>query len=1303
MNVRRWAARLSRFLVSAAVVLLIATAVVVVLGRQLLPYIDNYRGDISRFLSRQTGLDISTRSLSGSWSRLSPRVVVRGLTLGAPSDNGGGALVVNPDGSAPGGVQVERLVLELDLLRSLLAGEPVWDELSLGAIALNLREQENGAWLLQGLLPFSTHPTGSEVSSVSSVLRRLLLNRFIGVERIALNLEFYSGVAARLNLTDLKLENDAGFQRITAGLAFDDHPVSAQLIVEAEGDLLNPGTAAGEAYLVMQDINFSGSLRALVGQWFPELAARIGEIESELASEIWLTRDRSGRVDLVGRVEADEIPLSWAADLPPVKNLSAELTGWFHPGENWGLRWQNLDLDWADTVIEPLNLMFSQRTGARWNELSLAASHINLATLKHALVSTGLATGPVGSALDTLDPKGRLADLRIDLDLKEDFPVKGLRGRVEHLDLNAWGGAPATRNLSGDLFWQGRQGRFELDSPDGFAMHYPGVYKDFMQYGASQGRVDIFWQRELTALKIAGGPISIDGEGDEGRIRAYLSLDIPLGKGPAPTMWLLAGIRDGHSRHASQYLPAVLDPGLRAWLDSAVGDADLVEAGFLWRGSLVTSKGPRPSIQVYAKVRDGTLNYDPGWPALTDLSAYITVDDGKLNGEVSSARLGDSGRVNLKSARVSTAPGPLLSVTGEVDTPLAAATDILLASPIRERVSMLADWRFQGSAEVRLDLAIPLGDKRQDGHYRVTADVSRGQMSLAKFPLVFESISGQLVYRDGQGLYSSGLKSKLWGQTLTATVNTSAGETRVETEGRYDIARLPSWHPLLGNQVSGESDYRAVFVVPATGPPYLSVTSSTQGLSLGLPEPLHKAPTTTWPLTTKVTFTDELAIDGRLGDDIGFSIRMAEGTLKAGQLALGGDTAEVAGLTGVSVIGHTSGINLDAWLDLFRAMRSSSRGAPELHLPGVAPRFSLRVGELVYRGLSVSGLKATGSYDQQGLDVYLDSEMLAGRIVVPARVDKPMEMDLNYLALPKPDLDSEDSFLDRLDPRGLPHLRFATGGLRIGKDELGELAFLVTPLADGASISEINAELTGVEISDLPDGAPAVFTWRQTDGRHQTQLTGLLKTHDLGAVLRAWKLPVVVDSDEAAAIVDLDWNDKPWEFALEKLSGQAVLNFKDGNFFRAPGTTSNAFIKLISLINFDTWARRLRLDFSDLFASGVIYESLKGGLAFDEGTMDFDAPVVVDLPSGKMRLTGRTDLVAETLDTHMVATLPVGTNLPWIAALIGGLPAAAGVYLTSKIFEDQVDRVSSFSYRITGPWGEPDVQVDKVFSDKTGD
>ena len=54
-----------------------------------------------------------------------------------------------------------------------------------------------------------------------------------------------------------------------------------------------------------------------------------------------------------------------------------------------------------------------------------------------------------------------------------------------------------------------------------------------------------------------------------------------------------------------------------------------------------------------------------------------------------------------------------------------------------------------------------------------------------------------------------------------------------------------------------------------------------------------------------------------------------------------------------------------------------------------------------------------------------------------------------------------------------------------------------------------------------------------------------------------------------------------------------------------------------------------------------------------------------------------------------------------ITHLAGGLPAAAGVYLTSRIFDRQVDRISSLAYRVTGPWEDPHIEVEQIFSDKT--
>jgi len=113
------------------------------------------------------------------------------------------------------------------------------------------------------------------------------------------------------------------------------------------------------------------------------------------------------------------------------------------------------------------------------------------------------------------------------------------------------------------------------------------------------------------------------------------------------------------------------------------------------------------------------------------------------------------------------------------------------------------------------------------------------------------------------------------------------------------------------------------------------------------------------------------------------------------------------------------------------------------------------------------------------------------------------------------------------------------------------------------------------------------------------------------------------------------------------------------------------------------------------------YDEMQGGLIFDEGTLTFDAPIVVKLPSGRVRLEGVADLISEDIDAHLVTTLPLGTNLPWIVAIAGGLPAAAGVYITGKVFKKQVDKLSSISYRITGPWNDPEISVERIFSDST--
>jgi uncharacterized protein YhdP len=136
----------------------------------------------------------------------------------------------------------------------------------------------------------------------------------------------------------------------------------------------------------------------------------------------------------------------------------------------------------------------------------------------------------------------------------------------------------------------------------------------------------------------------------------------------------------------------------------------------------------------------------------------------------------------------------------------------------------------------------------------------------------------------------------------------------------------------------------------------------------------------------------------------------------------------------------------------------------------------------------------------------------------------------------------------------------------------------------------------------------------------------------------------------------------------------------------------------VSLFNFANWLKRLQLDFSDVTSQNLAYNDLVGTIRFDNGVASLIDPLRMKMPSGRMNMGGNFDLVNEQVNAELVATLPVATNLPWVVALLGGVPAAAGVYLTSKLVEKQVDRLSSISYTLSGPFDDVEVAVDKIFA-----
>ena len=1284
--------RITRWVLLLSACLVIFLALLISIGRETIDDLDNYRSHIHAYASEVLGLELTSGALHGEWHQFTPEVSARDLAIYAP-------------GQKTPAITLDYAKLDLNLVQSILSRQLVWRELHLGEINLAAKEDENGAWTIAGL---ALNGGGDS----SGLLDVLLYSAYLDVKLVSFKLAFFSGTEAVLEARDIRLENSGDFHRLLASVNLAGAEHSAKLIVEGRGDHRDLEDFDALAYLKLNRIDFSGSLNALAKGWFPETVERIGNIETDIEGEIWIKIVKGGDANLVGRLSAAEVPLNWLEDAEPLTNFKADITGWLDPGKDWGLRLQELDFDWGDIQIEPLTINFLQKVGAQWGTGSLAVSQMNLGLLDDMLVKTRLAPDVVANAAQQLQPTGNIRKLHIDLSLENDKPDVHLRANLDDLAVSSWRGAPAARQINGYMEVNNTSGFVELDSPDGFALHYPQVFDEFMEHSSMKGQVSWRWDAQNKAVNVTSGPLEMDG--DEGQGKVFLYLNLPIGQPELkPEMYLSVGVRNTHSKYRNRYIPDNLDPALLSWLDESIGDMVIPEVGFIWRGPLVGGEGGLRSIQLYVHGVDGELKFQPDWPPLERLDTVITLDTGELDTDILAANLGKA-RVKQADVLIRTDVrnnSQNLLIKGLVQSDLGDAIDVLAQSPLKSRVQGLDGWALSGSSGINLDLTIPLGANKgkantRSGSYKVDTIIDRGLMLLPKSQVAFKELKGILKYRDKKGLYAEKLHGRFWGEPVVARLETEKTDLLINVDGRLSMPALGKFLNLPSDQVLlGKTDVLASVHVPLEDtsiPIRLNVKSQLNGAEINLPAPFGKAANSQRHVEAKVVFSKNMDLQLSLDKKIKSHLVLKNGSVLRGLLAVNSDHKELPEPGQLLAVGHLKSFSLSQWQQAYPTIinfadTTSSTNDNGSHSLNLTPIFDVKIDQLDVAGLEFEDASVNGGYQNSEWMIGVESDRAEGHVLISSDESAPMMIDLERLFLPTPTEAGGDA--EELDPSTLPHIQLAVRNFGVGDKRFGEANLLMKPQANGVKISGINANLLGLQLGD-PEHETRL-EWTVENNRHHTSFDGLLRAGNIGEVMKAWQLPAILDSKEAHFFAGLNWKGRPWDISHTTMSGAMSLHLEKGRFYKSPTGAANALIRLVGLFNFGNWVRRLQLDFSDLFEKGMSYDEMRGGLVFDRGTLTFDAPMVVKLPSGRIKMKGEANLVSEEIDAELVTTLPVGTNLPWVAAAIGGLPAAAGVYLTSKVFKKQVDKLSSISYSIEGSWNEPEIQVQKIFSDST--
>ena len=114
----------------------------------------------------------------------------------------------------------------------------------------------------------------------------------------------------------------------------------------------------------------------------------------------------------------------------------------------------------------------------------------------------------------------------------------------------------------------------------------------------------------------------------------------------------------------------------------------------------------------------------------------------------------------------------------------------------------------------------------------------------------------------------------------------------------------------------------------------------------------------------------------------------------------------------------------------------------------------------------------------------------------------------------------------------------------------------------------------------------------------------------------------------------------------------------------------------------------------------MAFDQVEGKLSFDKGQIDFAKPMTVKGPSSDFKLDGSLNIVKDTLDMGLVVTLPVTQNIAVVSLLLGQPYIAGAAYLFDKLLGSTVEQFASLRYEIKGSLSEPEMKLDRLFSNK---
>jgi uncharacterized protein YhdP len=211
--------------------------------------------------------------------------------------------------------------------------------------------------------------------------------------------------------------------------------------------------------------------------------------------------------------------------------------------------------------------------------------------------------------------------------------------------------------------------------------------------------------------------------------------------------------------------------------------------------------------------------------------------------------------------------------------------------------------------------------------------------------------------------------------------------------------------------------------------------------------------------------------------------------------------------------------------------------------------------------------------------------------------------------------------------------------------------------------------------------------------RFQTDFSGQLMITRLSKTLETLRITPVADAKGGSIDFEGHWHDSLNQSTLKNLDGEVEVSLKKGNITHLDRQTEQkiGLGKLLSILSLQTLPRRLQLDFSDLATTGFTYDIFKGHFVLHDGLLHTENSEL-DGPVANVKMQGDLNVVDRWYDLQLQVFPYITASLPVVATIAGGPIAGVATWAASSVLNQGMQKISAYTYKITGPWQEPVVQ-----------